>query len=229
MRVSLHAAVHCVGCRAEFSAQPPARRRLPTCTIGTGRRSRETPGSKPVTARSCQAVPSIYTAFDYRLHLPTAAKDCILSVLSLYTILTYIYQSFQAISYLHVVGEVGTGKTNVLLILKELAFRVLDTSNVSGAYVFRTLHSQGGTALFDDIDKFLCSHPSGENNDSLESILLGGYKRGGKANRLVPVADRDYQPRSFEVYGCKAFTSVASLPSAVASRCIPIPMYRACW
>ena len=33
----------------------------------------------------------IYTAFDYRLHLPTAAKDCILSVLSLYTILTYIY------------------------------------------------------------------------------------------------------------------------------------------
>ena len=110
----------------------------------------------------------------------------------------------------------------MLLILKELAFRVLDTSNVSGAYVFRTLHSQGGTALLTTSRSSSAAIPAAKTMTASNRYCWAGTSVGerpiGWYRLLIETTSRD-----FEVYGCKAFTSVASLPSAVASRCIPIP------
>src|SRR6516164_10108058 len=57
-------------------------------------------------------------------------------------------------------------------------------------------------------------------------MLLAGYKRGGQATRLEPVGDT-FRPVAFDVYGPKALACIAGLPPALASRCIPVVMFRA--
>ena len=57
-------------------------------------------------------------------------------------------------------------------------------------------------------------------------MLLAGYKRGGRATRLEPVGD-SFKTVEFDVYGPKAIACIATLPPALASRCIPLTMFRA--
>jgi hypothetical protein len=57
-------------------------------------------------------------------------------------------------------------------------------------------------------------------------MLLSGYNSGGQATRLEPVGD-SFRPVAFDVYGPKALACVAGLPPALASRCIPLMMFRA--
>jgi len=58
-------------------------------------------------------------------------------------------------------------------------------------------------------------------------MLLAGYKRGGSAIRLEPVGDKGFRTVSFQVYGPKALACISGLPPALASRAIPITMFRA--
>jgi hypothetical protein len=59
----------------------------------------------------------------------------------------------------------------------------------------------------------------------LLSSLLAGYHRGGCATRCEAVGD-GFELRHFNVYGPKAVACINSLPPALASRCIPVPMFR---
>jgi hypothetical protein len=94
---------------------------------------------------------------------------------------------------------------------------------MTAACLFRTLHSQGGVLLLDEAERLRDRTPeAGE----IRSILLGGYKRGSKANRLEKSGD-SFKMISFDVYGPKAVAAIGSLPTALTSRCIGIMMFRA--
>jgi hypothetical protein len=58
------------------------------------------------------------------------------------------------------------------------------------------------------------------------TMLLAGYKHGGKATRLEKINDGQFVPKRFDVFGPKALGGIASLPATLASRCISIPMFR---
>jgi hypothetical protein len=58
------------------------------------------------------------------------------------------------------------------------------------------------------------------------SMLLAGYKRGNVAIRMESVGDNGFKTVSFDVYGPKALACIAGLPPALASRCIPIMMFK---
>jgi hypothetical protein len=85
------------------------------------------------------------------------------------------------------------------------------------------LHVQGATVLLDEAERLRDRTPdAGE----IRSILLAGYKRGGQATRMER-AGETFKSVSFDVYGPKAIAGIASLPAALALRCIPIMMFRA--
>ncbi|MGB7161367.1 MAG: hypothetical protein WBD40_25135 [Tepidisphaeraceae bacterium] len=101
-------------------------------------------------------------------------------------------------------------------------FRGFSTSNLSAAALFRTLHERGGTLLLDEAERLL---EGAAEVAELRSILLAGYKRGGKASRLETCGD-SYQMTEFTVFGPKAIACISALPGPLASRCIPIQMFR---
>jgi len=146
------------------------------------------------------------------------------ATLACWIILSYGYQVWPAVPYLFVGGPLGSGKSRVFDVLARLVFRPLASSNLTTAALFRTLHSQGGTLLLDEAER-LRNLQDPEVQGTL-SMLLAGYKRGGTAMRLEPVGDT-FKTVSFQVFGPKGLACVAGLPPALASRCIPVVMFRA--
>lgn len=143
--------------------------------------------------------------------------------LTLWTMLSYVYPIWGAVPYLSIGGSLSSGKSRLLDILGLLVCNPIHSSNLTAPSLFRTLHTQGGTVLFDEAERLNDRTPdAGE----IRSILLAGYKRGGQATRLEKVGD-SFQSMSFDVYGPKAIAGIASMPAALASRCIRIMMFRA--
>jgi len=165
----------------------------------------------------------IFDQFLNFLEFPKDDMVGVISTLSLWTMLTYTYSVWPAVPYLSIGGPLGSGKSRVFDVLVQLVFNPLPSSNLTAACLFRTLHAQAGTLLLDEAERLRDRTPDvGE----LLSILLAGYKQGGQATRMERVGD-SFKAMSFDVFGPKAIAGVSNLPSVLASRCIPIMMFRA--
>jgi len=157
----------------------------------------------------------------YYLDLPTPESTT--AVLALWITLTYLYQLWNAVPYLYAGGPKGSGKTQLFDVLSRLVFRPFCTSNISGPCLFRGLHNNGGTLILDEAERLKESTPDAVE---LRSILLAGYKRGGKASRLEASGDT-FKLVEFQVYGPKAIGCIAGLPGPLMDRCISVIMFRA--
>lgn len=151
-----------------------------------------------------------------------SAPHPVLSTLALWTMLTYCFPAWDAVPYLYVGGPAGSGKTRVFEILSRLVFRPLMSSNVSAPALFRTLHERGGTLLLDEAERLKEGAPEVAE---IRSILLAGYKRGGKASRLESSGET-YRMQDFDVYGPKAIACINGVEGPLATRCIGVQMIR---
>ena len=156
------------------------------------------------------------------LDFPPEAAAGHTATLALWGMVTYNYPAWRAMPYLNVGGASGSGKSRVFEVLSQFVFRPLQSSNMTAACLFRTLHAQGGVLLLDEAERLRDHAPeAGE----LRSILLSGYKADSPARRLEKYGDT-FRPVAFDVFGPKAIAGIARLPEALASRCIPLPMFR---
>lgn len=146
------------------------------------------------------------------------------STLACWVFLSYTFPAWPAVPYLFFAGPAGSGKTRCFDVLERLVFRPISTSNISSAALFRTLHDRGGSVLFDEAEQLKRSNDPGVGE--LLSMLLAGYRRGGRALRLEKVGDR-FGTVSFDVFGPKALACINGLPTALSSRAIEVPMFRA--
>lgn len=160
----------------------------------------------------------------YFLDLPQEHAPGTTATLALWVMLTYCYPAWDAVPYLYVGGPIGSGKSRLFEILSRLIFRPLLSSNMTAPSLFRTLHNQGGTLLFDEAER-LKQTQTPEVGEIL-SMLLAGYKRGGQATRLEKAGEK-YKSVAFDVYGPKALACIAGLPGPLLSRCISVMMFRA--
>jgi hypothetical protein len=161
---------------------------------------------------------------EYYIELPVGEAEGIADTLSLWVLLTYVYQAWDAVPYLYLAGAAGSGKTRVFDVLQRLAFRPLQSSNMTAPCLFRTLHNDGGTLVLDEAERLRSEAPEASE---LLSILLAGYRRGGRATRLEKYGDGSFKPASFDVFGPKAVACIVGLPPALAGRCITVRMFKA--
>jgi hypothetical protein len=162
--------------------------------------------------------------FAYFIDLPAVHAPGVTATAVCWAILSYIYMVFPAVPYLFVGGPLGSGKSRLFDVLARLIFRPLSSSNMTGAALFRTLHTQGGVLLLDEAERL--RNTQDPATGEIMSMLLAGYKRGGTATRLEPVGDSGFKTVSFDVFGPKALACIAGLPPALASRAIQVTMFR---
>jgi len=146
------------------------------------------------------------------------------ATIAMWVLMTYCHQAWSAIPYLYFGGPLGSGKTRVFEVLSRLVFRPLQSSSISAAALFRTLHDMGGTLIYDEAERLKQNAPDVAET---AAMLLAGYKRGGRATRVEPVADGTFKRREFQVYGPKAMACIRGLPPELSSRCITVVMFRA--
>jgi hypothetical protein len=174
------------------------------------------PDPLDVFKRECEVIA-------YYLDLPAEHGAGIVATLALWVVLTYLYPAWDAVPYLYVGGPLGSGKSRLFEILIRLVWRPVNSSNMTASALFRRLHDRGGVLLLDEAERLRESTPDATE---LRSILLAGYKRGGKAMRNEPLGDGRFKQIEFDVYGPKAVACIVGLPPALISRCIQIIMFR---
>ncbi|HWE95466.1 MAG TPA: hypothetical protein VG269_15970 [Tepidisphaeraceae bacterium] len=174
------------------------------------------PDPVAVFGRLCRAI-------DHFIDFPAEQAQGMTATLALWIMLSYIYPAWDAVPYLYLGGPLGSGKSRVLDVLIRTVLRPVPSSNTTAPCLFRTLHDRGGVLLLDEAERLKDGTPdAGE----IRSILLAGYKRGGKATRLEKVGD-GFKPVEFDCYGPKAVACITGVPAPVASRCIQFIMFRA--
>jgi putative DNA primase/helicase len=139
--------------------------------------------------------------------------------LSLWTIHSHAHAAATVSPVLAVESpEMRCGKTTLLGVIGGLVPRLLATSNVTTAALFRAVEKWCPTLLIDEADTFL------KNSDELRGVLNSGHTRA-LAYVIRTVGD-DHEPRRFRTWCPKAIALIGTLPSTLRDRSIEIRLRR---
>jgi hypothetical protein len=134
-----------------------------------------------------------------------------------YALMTWVYDRFTAVPYLRFLGEPGTGKTRLLLLLAAICYKALVASgNITGAALFRSIHLIKGTLIVDEGD-----FRNSEEWSDIIKVLNNGYTVGFPVIRCNK--GEDFQPEAFTVYGPKIIGTRSRFSDhALETRCITL-------
>ncbi|OPX85600.1 MAG: hypothetical protein A4E53_03397 [Pelotomaculum sp. PtaB.Bin104] len=134
---------------------------------------------------------------------------------------TYVFQIFDTIGYLALIGTKRTGKSRTLELLEQFSFNALKADSVSDPYIYRIIERNRATMLFDEADS-LKRKPKESVNERLE-IIRSGYKRAGKVGRCE---GENNNTVTFSTYSPKAIANVTGLEEALEDRVIYVNVER---
>jgi hypothetical protein len=147
------------------------------------------------------------------------------SIVAVWIVMTYFYQLFPAVPYLHLTGLKGSGKTKVLQIAALLGFNgELVTSTSSAASITRLVHSSGATLGVDEAEDLwnVCD----ESSSALQDVLRSGYKKGILVTKCEKDATGNHVVVRLDPFSPKMLSGIRGLEDALSSRCIEVLMLR---
>jgi hypothetical protein len=136
--------------------------------------------------------------------------------ISVYILHTWVYDRFDALSYLRFMGELATGKSRLLRVTSALCYKSLAVGgNITGAALFRSTDLVRGTLTIDESD-----FKNSDTWNDIIKILNLGYQSGGSAIIRCAVKG-DFEPESFMTYGPKIIATRGRFDDeATESRCL---------
>jgi len=96
---------------------------------------------------------------------------------------------------------------------------------MSPSSLYRLIQNARATLLVDETER-LASYKMSDRTLEFRSILLSGYKKGGKCYRVEKTRSGALQPREFEVYAPKALANIRGLEDVLEDRCRVIILRR---
>jgi hypothetical protein len=156
----------------------------------------------------------------YREHVWFAEPGSYM-IVSLYTMLSYVYIVFDAIPYLYFTGLPGSGKSHTAILMATLAFNGHLEVDPSDAGLFRNIEATRGLVVLEDQESKIVNRSGAEN--TFMTILKTGYKRGGCVTRMERMGNQ-FVPQRFDVYCPKVITNVFGIEDILADRVITIMM-----
>lgn len=116
-----------------------------------------------------------------------------------YIMFSWVYDRFNELPYLRLLGSYGTGKTRFLLTVGSVAYRPLFGSGASTvAPIFHLLNEYRGTLILDEAD-FRYSDKTAD----ITKILNNGNVKGFPVLRCMKTASGGFDPQAFNVFGPK--------------------------
>ncbi len=142
-------------------------------------------------------------------------------IITLWIMASWLVDDFQTCPYLCAIAPKSSGKTQMLNVLNELAYRAVMTISVTAASLFRAIELWHITLLIDEAE-FQVKQET-ESGQALYGCLNGGYKRGSYAIRTE--GDNSNRiPTTYEVFGFKAIATTRLFHPTLESRSIVINM-----
>jgi len=143
--------------------------------------------------------------------------------IALWVLHTYVFEAAETTPYLAISSpEKRSGKTRLLETLELLVHNAWNTGAVSAAALFRKVHSNQPTLLFDEADATFKGDK--DLQETLRGILNSGHRQGGSVSRVV--ATGSFEVEDFSTFCPKAIAGIGKLPDTVTDRSIPIELRR---
>jgi putative DNA primase/helicase len=138
---------------------------------------------------------------------------------ALWTVHAHAHEAAEVNPFLAIVSPVmRCGKTTLLRVLGQLVPRMLATSNITPAAIFRTVDRFRPTLLIDEADTFI------RQSSEMRGILDGGHTR--RTASIVRTTGEQHEARQFSTWCPKAIALIGRLPATLQDRSIVIPMKR---
>ncbi len=148
-------------------------------------------------------------------------QDADYALVAAWIIGTYFFPIFSAYPFLHIKAPKRSGKSQLLGLLRQLAFNAVK-ARPSLAALSDTMDALRETYLIDQADSL-----GRKGNEDLLDILADSYKKGGGKRRVVEFGkDKARNVTEFETYGPKAFASIKELPEDLRDRCLIVSLMR---
>ena len=168
-------------------------------------------------------IQEMITLMEYYIDLPEEYAEGAIITLAYWCMLSYCFTAWHAVPYVSLTGERGCGKSRVLECLSELVFSPVIASNMSEPAMFRTMNATCGTLLYDEAEAV-----SDKDRVELLTMLNAGHQsKFAIARRCEKKARGGFSVVDYRIFGPKAFAAIKTLPPALLSRSIIIPMVRA--
>ena len=145
--------------------------------------------------------------------------------LALWTLHTYIVQTFSTTPYLIVTSaEKRSGKTRLIETLTPVAHNAIPLTAPTEAVLYR-IAASGPTLLIDETDALFngIKGQLSERQEALRGILNAGYRKGMKVWRCAPGSN---EPEGWNVYGPKVLAGIGRLPTTLEDRGLCIRLSR---
>ena len=139
------------------------------------------------------------------------------AVSCVYVMMTWLYDRFNTLPYLRVIGEFGTGKSRFLSTFGNISFRpIMIGGTASYASMFRIMDKFRGTLIIDEAD-----YSNSDMKSMIVKVLNEGHKSTGSVMRMRTLANNSMVPETFNVFGPKIIASRRPFTDdALESRCI---------
>ena len=146
------------------------------------------------------------------------------TMLALWTMSTFVYQSFSAFPYLYLLAERGSGKSRVLKIIAHLSNTGIYMISPRLPTIFRVGDALSPTFVLDEMEFLNKGGAREAENQEFLNVLNGGYERGAKVYRTN--AEKGMTPDAFSSYCPKAMATTEELSGILNSRCLRAPIMR---
>ena len=143
-------------------------------------------------------------------------QDDFLSVVAVYTMMSWVYDKFRSVPYLRVTGLWGSGKSRLLSVAGNLCYKtVMAGGSISNAALFRTLDLLNPSLVFDEAEL------NEKESTEMRMVLRQGYSAGTPVSRMEKSPNGKMYIQTFDVFGPKIIASLARFQDvALESRCL---------
>ena len=162
-----------------------------------------------INTGKCLSGPELYESLKtcYRRHVEFDDHGKLVIVIC-WALMTFVYLAFGSVPFLHLLGDKGSGKSQLLDLLNEMS-KSGDKSRTTGAAMGDLIESWRVIPLFDQAD----------NLRSKDVDLFADSYRAN-VTRTITNMDKRGCPHEFEVFGPKAFAGTKYLHHDLADRVI---------
>ncbi len=139
-------------------------------------------------------------------------------ICSWYVLFTWVFDCFNELPYLRVIGDYGSGKSRFLQAVGNLCYKPIFANGATTVSpIFRLIDEFQGTLVIDEAD-----FSQSDAYSEIIKILNSGHSKGMPVIRSEGGSDgKSFEPRSFKVFGAKLIaTRNFYKDKALESRCL---------
>lgn len=179
-------------------------------------------GARPDPAELFRQVVSVVNRFiDFNRSLGSQETMC--EMVACYILATWCLDAFTVIGYLWPNGERGSGKTQLLAVVAELAY-LGHVILAGGSFAsLRDLADYGATLCFDDAENVMDLK---RGDPEKRALLLAGNRRGNTIPIKESVDGRKWRTRHVQTFCPRLFSAIRLPDPVLASRTIIVPLIR---